>query len=222
MVSGQRVVGNVRLWCWGVILLFSFTACVDTSDSSVNVLFRDEFVAGQTGAWVLEGDAVGRTSILNEQLLIEIGEPNTLQFATLEDPIFTDFDLSVEARLLEGDRRSSYGLLFRMQDTEQFYRFEITADGLFIIERRNADGSWTRLVDDWTPSAAINQGLAVTNQLRVITIGPTFSFYVNGNLLHTVQDNQFRSGAIGLDAGTFGQGGLRVAFDNVVVQRIGG
>jgi hypothetical protein len=195
---------------------------VDTSDTSPNVLFLDEFVAGQTGAWVLEGDAIGRTSILDERLLIEINEPNTLQFATLEEPIFTDFDLSVEAYMLEGEGRSSYGVLFRMQDTEQFYRFEITADGFFIIERRNVDGSWTRLVDDWTPSPAINQGLAATNQLRVIAVGPTFSFYVNGNLLHTVQDNQFRAGAIGLDAGTFGQGGLRIVFDNVVVQRIGG
>ena len=171
---------------------------------------------------MLEGDAAGRTSILDERLLIEVNEPNTLQFVTLEDPIFTDFDLSVEATMLEGDRRSSYGLLFRMQDTEQFYRFEITADGLFIVERRNSDSSWTRLINDWTSSPAINQGLAATNQLRVIAVGPTLSFYVNGNLLQTVQDSQFRSGAIALDAGTFGQGGLRVAFDNVVVQRIGG
>jgi hypothetical protein len=207
---------------WVAFALISLIACVDTSTTSPNVLFRDEFVAGQTGAWVLEGDAEGRTSILDERLLIEIGQPNTLQFVTLEDPIFSDFDLSVEAIMLEGDPRSSYGVLFRMQDTQQFYRFEITADGLFIVERRNPDGSWTRLVDDWTASPAINQGLAATNQLRVITIGPTFSFYVNDNLLLTIQDNQFRSGAIGLDAGTFGQGGLRVAFDNVVVQRIGG
>lgn len=212
---------NIRLLCLG-IALFALTACVDNSETNSNVLFRDEFVAGQTGAWVLEGDAIGRTSILDERLLIEVTEPNTLQFSTLEDPIFTDFDLSVEAIMLEGDRRSSYGLLFRMQDINQFYRFEITADGLFIIERRNGDSSWTRLVDDWTPSPAINQGLAVTNQLRIIAIGPTLSFYVNGNLLQTVQDSQFRSGTIALDAGTFGQGGLRVAFDNVVVQRIGG
>jgi hypothetical protein len=221
MVNGQRLLALLgRLWHLGIAFLL-LTACVDTSETSSNVLFRDEFVAGQTGAWVLEGDAEGRTSILDERLLIEIGEPNTLQFATLEEPAFSDFDLSVEARMLEGDRRSSYGILFRMQDTEQFYRFEITADGLFIVERRNADGSWSRLVDDWTPSPAINQGLAVANQLRVIAIGPTLSFYVNDNLLHTAQDEQIRTGTIGLDAGTFGQGGLRVTFDKVVVQRIG-
>lgn len=197
-------------------------ACLTDSAVDANVLFHDEFTAGQTGAWVLEGDALGRTSILDEHLLIEISEPYTLQFATLEDPIFNDFDLTVEATILEGDLRSSFGVLFRMQDMEQFYRFELTGDGLYMIERRNADGSWTRLIDDWTQSPAINQGLASPNQLRIIAAGPTLSFYANGILLQTVQDAHYKAGAVGLDAGTFSQGALRVAFDNVAIQRLGG
>ncbi|MCB8946344.1 MAG: DUF1080 domain-containing protein [Ardenticatenaceae bacterium] len=205
-----------------LLLGISLAACLDTPDPNANILFQDQFAAGQTGAWILEGDAVGRTSILDESLLIEVNEPRTMQFATLEDPLFTDFDLSVDARILEGDIRGSLGILFRVQDPTQFYRFEITGDGLSLVERRNADGTWTRLVEDWTPSPAINQGTNASNQLRLIAVGPTLSFYVNGILLHRLQDGQYKAGAIALDAGTFGQGGLRVMFDNVVVQQVGG
>jgi hypothetical protein len=213
---------NDKRHLWFIGLILWLVACTEGAITDENVLFHDEFTAGQTGAWVLEGDAVGRTSILEEQLLIEIHDPRTLQFATLEDPIFNDFDFSVEARILEGDLRSSFGVLFRMQDMGQFYRFELTGDGLYMIERRNADGTWTRLVDDWTPSPAINQGLASPNELRVIATGPMLTFYANDILLQRVQDAQYNAGAIGLDAGTFSQGSLRVAFDNVVVQRPGG
>ena len=165
---------------------------------------------------------MGQTSIVDESLLIEINEPGTMQFATLEDPLFTDFDLSVDARVLEGDPQGSFGVLFRVQDPTQFYRFEITGDGLSMVERRNADGSWTRLIEDWTATPAINQGVGASNQLRVIAVGPTLSFYVNGVLLHRIQDGQYKAGAIALDAGTFGQGGLRVVFDNIIVQPVGG
>lgn len=203
-------------------VLVGFTACTNSPEASANILFQDQFAAGQTGAWIVEGDAMGRTSILDERLLIEINEPRTMQFATLEDPLFTDFDLSVDTRILEGDIRGTLGILFRVQDPNQFYRFEITGDGLSIVERRNADGTWTRLVEDWTATPAINQGINTPNQLRVIAVGPTLSLYVNGILLHRIQDGQYKAGAIALDAGTFGEGGLRVVFDNVLVQRVGG
>jgi hypothetical protein len=203
---------------WLIVLLF-LVACSGSSDATV--LFEDEFVVGQSGNWITEGDVVGKTAVIDERLLIQIDQPNTMQFATLEDPLFTDFDLTVDARLLAGDVESSYGILFRMQDLQQFYRFEVTGTGLYVIERRNVDGTWLRLVQDWTETPALNQGLAVTNQLRVSAYGAVLTFYAIGTLLQQVQDAHFKAGAIALDAGTFGQGGLQVAFDNVVVRSLG-
>ncbi len=206
-------------FCWFVVVLQMLTACSGGADTAV--LFRDEFVVGQSGNWITEGDVVGKTAVIEERLLIQIDQPNTLQFATLEDPLFTDFDLTVDARLLAGDVASSYGVLFRMQDLQQFYRFEVTGTGLYVIERRNVDGTWLRFVQDWTASPALNQGLTTTNQLRVVAYGSLLTFYANGILLQQVQDSQFKAGAIALDAGTFGQGGLQVVFDNVVVRAVG-
>jgi hypothetical protein len=184
-----------------------------------DVLYADGFVAGATGNWVIEGDNAGQTAIINEQLVIELADNHIMQFATLPDMTFDNFILEVDGRLLQGDLGSSYGVLFRMQDTTRFYRFEITGDGLFMVERRDGESGWTRFVDRWTETPAINQGLNSTNRLKVEARGPTITLYVNDIQVHQFSDTAYSSGTIALDAGTFVQPQAQVAFDNLVVRR---
>ena len=204
-----------------VLTLVLTTACGNDRVvlTGPDVLLSEEFIAGQTGNWLVEGDDAGRTAVLNEQLFIEIEEPGLLQYAALAEPRFNDFILEVDATLLSGDLENSFGVLFRMQSVDQFYRFDVTGNGLYMMERRNADGSWTRFIDDWTESPAIKQGLAVTNRLKVDARGPLLSFYVNDQLLRQVNDASYVEGQIALDAGVFGRPGLQVAFDDLVVRK---
>ena len=177
----------------------------------------EEFVPGSTGNWILEQDDLGSTAIINEELVITVASPNTMQFSTLEGASFSDFALEVDAFQRSGPPEGSSGILFRMQDNNQFYRFEITGNGLFMVERRNSDGTWTRLVPDWTPSTAINQGLNVSNRLKVIAAGSTMTFYANDILLTQVTDGAYSEGTVALDAGTFGGSNLQVSFDNLSI-----
>ncbi len=188
-----------------------------TSEDPGDVLFRDQFVSGQTGDWFLEEDEVGGTAISGEQLVVSVYAPNTLQYASLREPTFDDFVLEVDARQRSGPPDSSYGVLFRANGANGFYRFDVTGNGLYLAERRNADGSWTPLTGDWKPSAVINQGLNVANRLKVIANGPELSFFVNDILLEQVTDNTFSSGSIAFDAGTFAGTNLQVSFDDLVV-----
>lgn len=198
--------------------LLLLVACgQDSGQPAGNVIFSDSFVPGQMGLWDIEGDALAQTAVIDEQLVIELSTPHTIQFTTLTAPQFTDFVLEADVRHLRGSDQNSFGLLFRMQSAQEFYRFDITSNGTFMLERRNGDGSWTRFVDDWTPSAAINQGLMSTNHLKVQAVGRDISVYVNDTLLIQISDNTYVGGTIGLDAGTFFTSDLRVAFDNVVV-----
>jgi hypothetical protein len=200
--------------------LLLLVACgSNSSPFGADILFRDEFVPGQTGNWVVEGDEAGRTIFLAEQMLIEVDAPQTIQFTTLNDPSFADFSLQVTITWLAGDLESSAGVLYRLQGPDQFYRFEITMNGSYIVERRNPDQTWTRLSDGWIESTAIRTGLNETNRLKVVAIGPSLRMYVNDQLLLQTTDSGLAAGKIALDAGTFGRPGLRVAFDNVVVSR---
>ncbi len=177
----------------------------------------EAFVPGETGNWLLEQDEIGSSAIVNEELVITIAAPNTMQYAALDGAIFGDLALEVDVAQRSGPADSSYGVIFRMQDGQQFYRFDITGNGLYVIERHNSDGTWTRLVPDWTPTTALNQGLNVVNRLKVIAAGPDLTFYANDVLLTQLSDATFNSGGIALDAGTFGGGNLQVSFDNLAV-----
>ncbi len=203
-----------------LIALFVLAACGNDRVvlDSPDVLFHDEFVAGETGAWTVEGDEAGNTAVLNERLIIAIEEPNLLQYSALAQPLFADFILEVDVTQLAGDLESSYGVLFR-KTGDQFYRFDITSSGLYVLERHNADGTWTRFFPDWVDTTAVKQGLAVTNRLKIAALGPNLSFYVNDQLLQQVNDASYAAGQIALDAGTFGYPDLQVAFDNVVVRQ---
>ncbi|MFL7840456.1 MAG: family 16 glycoside hydrolase [Candidatus Promineifilaceae bacterium] len=207
-----------------VVLLFVSLILISCSDMDLKIpgvskpIFREDFVLGQTGSWFLEHDESGSTTIIPEQLLIEINDPQLVQFATLTEPAFTDFSLEVEGRILSGSPHSSYGVLFRMQNPQQFYRFEITGDGTYTLERHDADGSRTLFMGDWQDADSINQGLNVVNRLGVEAEGSNIAILVNGVVLNQVSDETYSSGYIGLDAGTFDIVPIQVAFDNLVIR----
>lgn len=182
-------------------------------------LYHDEFVVGETGVWQIEGDELARALVEDGRLQIEIDEVQTIHFATLAEPKFEDFTLSVDVNFIEGDLENSAGVLFRMVSPQQFYRFDITGSGLYIVERHNDDGSWTRFTEQWTATSALKSGLQQINRLKIVADGPNFSFYANDQLLLQTSDDQYPGGQIALDGGTFGQAGLKVSFDNLDVKK---
>lgn len=202
-------------------LFIALPACGGSEAASVEdatVIFRDEFTPGEMGAWQVEGDDVGQTAVIDQKLVIAIEQPHTMQYTTLQEPVVTDFSLEVDAQQLSGNPESSYGILARMRGADQFYRFEITSNGLYMVERHNADGTWSQYLDDWTASTAIKQGLNSTNRLKVEALGANLAFYVNDTLLHEISDDGVGLETnVALDAGTFAHAGLQVAFDNLVI-----
>jgi 3-keto-disaccharide hydrolase/zinc-ribbon domain len=132
---------------------------------------------------------------------------------------FTDFQVEVDARQAEGPLDNNFGLLIHYQtDDQDFYWFEISGDGYYSVDMRQA-GQWSTLVD-WSTSDAINQGVGATNHLKVVCAGNHFSFYVNDILLTEMSDSAFSSGNIGLAVGTFDEPGVVVSFDNIRVHSL--
>jgi hypothetical protein len=201
-----------------MVMLFSSCSTMEVPLPGISkAVFHDEFVQGHTGNWILESDELGSTVIVPEQLLIDLNSPNLIQYAMLTEPTFSNFVLEVEARLVNGSLNSTYGVMFRMHGPEEFYRFEITGDGMYLIERHDLHGGWYRFTDDWRDTVAINQGPGATNILKVVANGPKIAVYVNDTLLEEVIDDSYSAGNIALDAGTFDGGGIQVSFDNLAV-----
>lgn len=199
------------------LLMACRNAAVVTENEGV--LFSDDFSGSQAASWSLEADDIAGTTIQDGRLIITVNQANTLQYANLNEPLFDDFILEVDATQLVGSLESSFGILIRLQSPGEFYRYDITGDGRYTVERRNFDGSWTRFTDDWPETTALLGGLNATNRLRVVAEGPQLSFFANDELLQTFTDNTYPIGTIALDAATFGRVPLSVAFDNLEIDR---
>lgn len=208
-----------RWRCFWIGLLLTVAGCAGNIADSQDVLFADAFIPGETGHWQTEGDELGSALVQNEQLVVTLNAADTIQFSALQEPIFTDFALEVDATLFEGAVGGSYGVLFRIQESGGFYRFAVTGEGLFILERRNGDGSWTRLTKGWQPSPVIHQGVNQLNRLKVVASRSNFLLFVNGQPLGQFTDTLgYTEGQVGLSAGTFAQPNLTVTFDNLTIR----
>jgi hypothetical protein len=184
--------------------------------------------------------------IVDSTLLIETDQPEAGPFSTTL-PEFIDFDLRVDARPIEGPLDNGYGVIFRLQAgspgtfvDDSYYLFLISSDGYYQVRRVIAGE--VRELSGWIPSDLIDQGLNVTNRLRVVAVGDRFRFYINGEPVElcipddpaaistyiagecldgTMQpvliDDSIASGRLGGIAMSLGTPGVTVAFDNVLV-----
>lgn len=200
------------------LLSLFLSGCVEVPQTLIrpDAFIQDSFSDASVGNWRLESDRSGENRIEDGQLKIVIDQPQTVQYATLEAQTFSDFAVEVETIQLTGSPNSSYGILFRLSPEAGFYRFEITSNGLFVVEKHTLDGT-ERLSDDWEEAPAILPGLGQVNRLKVVASRSSLEFYVNNFLVKTVEDGTFQSGNVALSAGTFSQIGLEVAFDNLVI-----
>jgi TRAP-type C4-dicarboxylate transport system substrate-binding protein len=126
---------------------------------------------------------------------------------------FYDFTLEVDARLVSGSNQSSYGLIFRRKDADNFYYFRVSADGYYRVGGKT-DGKWFELTDK-TSSTHIKKGNS-TNHLKVVCRGDQIEVSVNEHHLTTVTDNTFTEGYIGVIASAV-EPDIDVAFDNIRV-----
>ena len=210
---------NRGLYLMGLIWLLVACRTAPAGAPPSAILFSDSFTAGSIGPWLLESDEQGQTIIADGRLVIALDSLNLVQYTALGDLNFSDFNLTIETSQTAGNPNSSYGLLWRMNGPNQFYRFEINSVGLYLVERRNSDGTIGDLSVGWQPASALLTGLNVTNRLRLEAIGSQMKFYVNDQLIYEIADGTYQQGGIALDAGTFGEGGLQVMFDNLVIAK---
>ena len=125
------------------------------------------------------------------------------------DPNWTDYEISLRAIPVDDD---GFGVVFRYQDAEHFYRLFFLQDGL-------SGGPITRLDrregPDYTELWSLNKGYRPGTEMsiEVNVIGDLIKASVDGKFLLEVRDNSIRQGRIGLFC--YAQSGI--AFDDVRV-----
>ncbi len=121
-----------------------------------------------------------------------------------------NFDLSVDAELLQGEPAGGYGIYIRDWETGDggFNQFRfLVADGWYAIEQSIEDRPLA--LSQWTQHSSVRQ--SGVNRLRVVAQDGRLSFFINGVEVYKHTDAMPHMG----DFGLYAAGGVEVAFDNL-------
>lgn len=187
-----------------------------TATPAMQLLFQDDF-SDRSGGWN-EGDWEGSSIWIEDgdyHVLVKKAYTGTSGWRM--ETSYADLIFEADARQVSGPDNNAYGLLFRYKNKDNFYRFSISGLGKYEIDKR-LEGEWVS-IKKWTPSEAINQGVAA-NHLKVICQGNTIEVYVNDQHLATVTDDSFSEGYIALTAAAYEEPDVHVAFDNVKIWEV--
>jgi hypothetical protein len=174
-------------------------------------IFHDDF-RRNTGEWDLPIDDEYSFTYRQRAILGVLDKTEWVAWTALLRDL-TDYYFEVDATQLNDTEEASYGIIFRLQDTDNFYQFSISIYGTYAVWK-SVGGEWEALVD-WVDNPAVNTGVGVTNRLGVLVEGANIAVVVNGEVIATLVDSDLDSGTIGLAIETFEEGGVEVAFDNV-------
>jgi hypothetical protein len=185
---------------------------MDQENSIRNLLYSDDFSDANSGFSTKSRSPADYTIGYEAgRYKIKILRNDYSASAWLARP-FSDFMMEAKATLEAGPNDSDYGVILRLIDKDNCYRFKVSGTGSYRFDKLK-DGKWINIIP-WARSNAIKTGKA-TNLIKVECIGDKFRFYANGVKLRDCSDNSYASGNVGLTAVTHMNGGAQASFDNL-------
>ena len=180
-----------------------------------DVLLFEDFSDPASG-WEIDSDSESAVGYLDGEYFIDVFMPDSWIWSLVGSD-YNDIVVEVDTRVDSPTSDNSWGVFCRYGDPNNQYGFEIGNDGLHIIYAL-VDGEYQQLTD-WMFSSAINTGAGAENHIRASCIGDTLVLLVNGVKLAEVTDSTFQNGDVALVGATYGSGGSRVTFDNLVLRQ---
>jgi hypothetical protein len=139
----------------------------------------------------------------------QISRDSSISRVWLGEYKVSDFQLSVNCKHILGNRaNSAWGVIFRFQDTQNYYWFRMTDTKFFAVSVAE-EGHWRDVVE-WTRTETIKPN--GVNQLEVIARESHFVFLINGQIVSEAEDSRFGQGLVGLAVEGYKQG-EKIVFD---------
>jgi len=204
-----------------ICLLSSFfllTSCLPassaqkiTSGNTGDILYQELF-ADNTSGWdrVINDGGIMDYDSGGFRILVRGAKMN---FWSTPGENFGDVRVEADVTRLNGPDENRAGLICRYRDGDHYF-FIISTDGFYGMGKFIGGQSILLGQESMLPTDLILDGV---NHLRADCVGNTLSFYVNFNLVATIQDSDFATGDVGVLAGSFNEPGVDVLFQNFVV-----
>ncbi len=180
-------------------------------ESGSTILYSDDFSDPSSG-WDIDTWDDGAVDYVDGEYHVTVNTPNWLVWSYLGDD-YDNIIINADTRVVSATGKGDYGLICRYVDENNFYAFEVSEDGYFIIWKQ-MDGEMITLYD-WETSDAIPSNGKMT--INAGCIGNHLIMGVNDALLADITDDSFSTGKVGIIVGTLEETGLTVGYDNFVV-----
>jgi hypothetical protein len=133
----------------------------------------------------------------------KVNRANSISKVWLGDYQLSDFHLIANTKHIAGIRaNSAWGLVFRVQDNQNYYWFRMTDSKFFAVSVAE-EGQWRDIVA-WTRTDMIKPN--GVNQLEVLAREAHFVFLINGEIVSEADDERFSRGLVGLAIEGYTQG----------------
>lgn len=129
-----------------------------------------------------------------------------------EGQTFTDFYAATSASIYSGRPETSYELVFRAADQNNFYT--LAAAGNYFQVAARIQGAWRELIP-WTFSDALRP--KEFNQLAVLAQGPNLTFYINDMEVGSLTNELIPAGQVGLGATVYAGDTASIQFHSMLV-----
>src|SRR5438270_3951571 len=218
-------VGRLAVVCLS-LSLFLAAGCAPARPAATppaaGVLFQDDFSNPNTG-WDKHAGADVTTDYDNGQYLIAVQQPAVDVWAQPGLDL-TDVAVQVQAQYSAGPVNNEYGVMCRYQrggeGKSSFYFFFISSDGYYALGKVANDVRTILSPAQGSPqpTTAIKPETDAVNVLSATCQGSHLALAVNGTPVGEFTDDTLKHGDIGLVAGTYDEGGVKIHFDNLVAR----
>jgi len=180
-----------------------------------NILFSDDFANSGSG-WDQVNEDYKITDYANGGYRMWLTETQYDIWANPGKSFSGPVSIEVDATKTAGPDNNDFGIICNYQDVENFYVGLISSDGYAVISKVEAGTTTYLSSEQMEPVDGINPGSA-TNHIRFECNNGELSLYANSKQVATANDSSFSSGDVGLQVGTFDEGGVDMLFDNFLV-----
>jgi len=179
-------------------------------------LYQDDF--SRNDGWPIGQDSLGGTSYADGRLVIAVRKSGTYRYAQSPSPALTDFFVQVSVRAFLCGPLDDFGLMFRIDENSNHFRFILACDGQARVARL-LNGQSFNLIPPTNTYAAIPGPLSV-NRLGVLAKGSDFFFYINDVEVFSLRNGEIPAGGLGLFVHAGASGQTTVAFDDLSARAV--
>jgi hypothetical protein len=192
------------------------SATLAHSDGQGEVIFMDNFSIER--GWIPAELAPGGMSRSSDGLTLSVRQANSLYMAlSPTDPIQNAL-IEVDVRPALCSSNDEFGLVFRINENFEHYRFVLTCMGEARVV--GVIGGVERVLVPSTGSTSIFPGVYLSNRLGVSMDGNDFRFFINGQEVFFDRDLSLVSGHIGLVVRARQSGQTTASFDNFIIRML--